>query len=526
MKPATRINEFTLDIVEFCENEPYLYQELMKEREKFFSATPEKYYKTLVEKNWVEQRFYDHFMFSYISQYYETTPFEVFLSKMLSEYNQQDQQIFLGFKGNIFSGFTITKVVVGSYFKVNDLATGKEYKVRENKGTYKLKEGDYIVGRIVPYETDYALSNVNLNYPKESSYLLKRLWKNTPLEITRTVTPLMVEKYIFQKYYQRINKKEKNLQSLSPRDEFQGKSPEELDHQEELNYKTPWEAILEEREKLGNPRKDFSISVSIKPVSQEIERQADLNDIKIKDIPLVKDLETLVNYFRENRVKVTIKNRWIPFKHLKLIEEKFISPDKDSFNFLEKEEKRGEEHFKRYIYFIDLLSRSAKFINLDKMGYIQVNVHHFQKFTQKSYGEKAFVLLLTWIEKLNWTKLQIRDFVAIYAREFQRIFTDILYLFYKYKVNEKIEIEEIVDQLYGSKIEKMESPKEVMGHLTIIIQVALLTYLKWLGVINTQKEILIPRTGIGWIKRFWVTPKGKKLFNRLVRYYIKIGKIK
>jgi len=169
MKPATRINEFTLDIVEFCENEPYLYQELMKEREKFFSATPEKYYKTLVEKNWVEQRFYDHFMFSYISQYYETTPFEVFLSKMLSEYNHQDQQIFLGFKGNIFSGFTITRVEIGSYFMAKDLATGKEYKVRENKGTYKLKEGDYIVGRIVPYETDYALSNLNLSYLKESA---------------------------------------------------------------------------------------------------------------------------------------------------------------------------------------------------------------------------------------------------------------------------------------------------------------------------------------------------------------------
>ena len=34
MKPATRVNEFTLDIIEFCENDPYLYKELNKEREK------------------------------------------------------------------------------------------------------------------------------------------------------------------------------------------------------------------------------------------------------------------------------------------------------------------------------------------------------------------------------------------------------------------------------------------------------------------------------------------------------------
>ena len=317
-KPATRINEFCLDIVEFCEDDPYLYKELRKERENFLSTTPEKYYKTLDEKNWAEQRFYDYFMFSCISQYYETTPLEVFLSKMLSRYNQQDQQIFLGFKGNVFSGFTVTKVEVGSYFMAKNLASGKEYKVRENQATYTLKEGDYIVGRIVPYETDNALSNLNLSYPKESAYLLKRLWKSTPSDIVREFTPLIIEKEIFQKHYQSINKKEKNLQSLSPCDEFQ--------------------------------------------INQKIEDQVDLSGIKRKNVPLVEDLETLVYFFRENQIKVTIKNRWIPFKYLKLIEEKFVNPDKDSFNLLGKEENRGEEPFKKYIYFIDLLSRAAKFI--------------------------------------------------------------------------------------------------------------------------------------------------------------------
>ena len=200
MKPATRVNEFTLDIIEFCENDLYLYKELNKEREKFFTTTPEKYYKTFDDQNWAELRFADHFIFSYISQYYEMTPLEVFLSKMLSNYNQHDQQIFLGFKGNIFSAFTITKVVVGSYFMAKDLTSGKEYKVKENKATHQLKEGDYIVGRILPYETDYALSNVNLTYPKESSYILKRLWKSAPSDITRIVTPIMIEKDLFQKY--------------------------------------------------------------------------------------------------------------------------------------------------------------------------------------------------------------------------------------------------------------------------------------------------------------------------------------
>ena len=636
MKSATRVNEFTLDIIEFYENDPHLYKELIKERERFFTLTPEKYYKTFDDKNWAELRFTDHFMFSYISQYYEMTPLEVFLSKNLSNYNKHDQQIFLGFKGNIFSAFTITKVVVGFYFMAKDLTSGKEYKVRENKATYTLKEGDYIVGRILPYETDYALSNVNLTYPKESSYILKRLWKNSSPDIARIVTPLMIEKELFQKF-RGTPKEENNLESvekklkhflkkylgkkapsiknlrkkinritdpfplmrelsgkfnfssnkeliefqqlfmdfwnLSSRDEFSGKSPEEIHEQnigpkekeltqdlmfyvqsevdpgdfsnqdelnkavkgcqerwlhqpqEELDYKNPWEVILEERKRLGNPRKDYSISITITPVSCGMkEEYIDLTSLNMKDTPLVKDLETFVNYFIKNRVKVTLKNRWIPFKHLKLIEENFIN--KDIFNFLGKEEKRGEEPFKRYICFIDLLSRAAKFIYINKKGWVQVNARHFKEFSQKSYGEKLFELLFTWVEKVNWTKLQIRDFIAIYAKEYQEIFIDILYCFHKYEVNKNIETEELVNQLYGSTIENMESPEETMGHLTRMIDKVILSYLKWLGVINTQKEKIIPGIGIGWIKKFWVTPKGKNLINRLVDYHIKIGKIK
>lgn len=635
MKPATRVNEFTLDIIEFCENDPYLYKELIKEREKFFTLTPEMYYRTFDEKNWAEQRFADYFMFSYISQYYEITPLEVFLSKNLFKYNKKDQDIFLGFKNNIFTAFTITKVVVGSYFMAKDLTSGKEYKVRENKATYKLKEGDYIVGRILSYETDYALSNVNLTYPKESSYILKRLWKNSPPDITQIVTPLMIEKGLFQKHGN-INKEENNLESvekklkhllkkylgkkavsiknlrkkinritdpfplmrelsgkmsflsseelmefqkifmdfwnLSPRDEFQGKSPQEINEQnigpkekelsqdlmfyvqseinpgnfpnqdelnkavkrcqerwlhqpqEELNHKTPWETILEERKKLGNPRKDYSISMTITPVSSGMkEEYIDLSSLSIKDTPLVKDLETFVNYFMENKIKITLKNRWIPFKHLKLIEEKFIN--KDIFNFLGKEEKRGEEPYKRYIYFIDLLSRAERFIYINKKGWVQVNVRHFTEFSHKSYGEKLFELFLTWVEKVNWTKIPIWEYLTVFAEEYQNKFIDILYCFNEFEVNKKIKIEELVHKLYGNKIEKMESSKEVFHDLITVADVILLKYLKWLGVITTQEKELIPGIGMGRIKKFWISPKGKNLINRLIDYYIKIGKI-
>ena len=37
---------YTTDIAEFCEKDSNLSKELLKEREKYLSSTPEKYYKT------------------------------------------------------------------------------------------------------------------------------------------------------------------------------------------------------------------------------------------------------------------------------------------------------------------------------------------------------------------------------------------------------------------------------------------------------------------------------------------------
>jgi len=54
---------------------------------------------------------------------------------------------------------------------------------------------------------------------------------------------------------------------------------------------------LEERERWGNPRKDFSLTVSIKPVKQKMEDQINLSDIKRKHVPLVN------YYIRTGKIK-------------------------------------------------------------------------------------------------------------------------------------------------------------------------------------------------------------------------------
>jgi hypothetical protein len=641
MEPATKISEFTNDILDFCESDYNLFLEMVQEREKFLTKTPQKYYHTPDSEEMAELRFNDYFIYSYISRNYKRKPIEVFLSKMLHQYNQKDKEIIQGFADNIFSGFTVSIIWPGSYFIAKDLSSGKEYKVRENQATFQLQKNDYFIGRILPYESDYALSGINLFLPDVPSYTAKRAWKDLPTEISKDIDPLMIEKEILQRsvednnsgYYspesieiiekklrnflkKRLGKKAPSIKSLrkkvnrvtdpvpiikelarmmhissseefdtfqqlfydfwnlTPRDEFQGKSPEEINKesmgplekellndfmnymeknidvrkfsnkdeiekaikelqkkwfnepQEELNGKTPFQAMKEEREKINSPRKDFPISFSIDPIDIDSQDLFNLNDIDEGDSPVASDVETFVHYFQDNHIKVTQQNRWIPFKHLKLIEKNFINPGKDSFVFMGEEENRGEEKRKLYIHFIHLLSRAAKLIYHDEKGTVQVNPKKFKQFTKKRYGDKTLELMITWIEKVKWVELQPADHVKPYAKEYQKKIVGLWHHFHQLKPNEKIESNSFTKDLYSNVAQKGRELDEIAFALTPVVNGILIRYLKWFGAVDTKEEKTHPKLEVWAIKEFWVTPKGKKLIERVVMDFWEKGKIK
>ncbi|MEA1964240.1 MAG: hypothetical protein U9O41_03825 [Candidatus Aerophobetes bacterium] len=634
MQPATRVSEYCAKILEFCEQDPYLSEEIERERERFLTSRPETYYPTSEERESAELRFVDYFLFSYSSSHYRMSPLELFLSQKLSGFNKKDKKIYSGFKFHIYSAFEVLKIAVGSHFTAKDLPSDKIYKIRENRGTYQLKEGDFIIARILPYEKDYALSHLSLFIPKDASYLVKREWKRMSPKGRKEFDPVLLEKTLYQggkrkseddlkvvekklrrKLKEYLGKKAPTIKqlgekiqetidpikvlkqltekidfstteefiefqelfnlfwNLSPRDEFGGKSPQQKEEEEvkgpkereltqdlmhyvtsevdpdrfssqedlekeiercknrwlsepqpELNYRTPRQVILKERKKLGNPQKDFSIKVSVTPIIPKPEIKTNLDNITSRDTSLVKDMEALISYFEQNRVKVTLKNRWIPFNHLKTIERNFKY--KDSFAFLGKEEKRGEEPRKFYIHFIDKICRAERFIYVDEKRRINVDKLRVKKFSQKSYGEKLFELLCIWIEKVDWKELQVSDFALSYCNAYQEYFEALLYHLHRLKVNKKITPEKLVNKLFASKIKTIKSQEGFTESLITTLEPILLNYLKWLGIIKTEEEEIIEGTGISTIEKFWIAPAGKRLINRLIEYFIQKGKIK
>jgi len=631
MEPATRVSEYTARIVDFCMEDPYLSKEMEDEGEKFLGPKLQAYYPTSQERESAELRFLDYFLFSYSSIHYRKTPLEVFLSKKLSDFNKKDRKIYSAFRFNIYSAFEVLKVALGSHFIARDLSSTKVYKIRENRGTYYLEEGDFIIARVLPYEKDYALAHISLLLPKNISYLAKREWKRMSEKTKEKPDPLLLERTFYQKEKTReenLEIVEKNLRrklkkymgkkaitirqlkkkinkttdpakilkeltekidfpsskefvefqdlfnlfwNLSSREEFGGKSPEEKikevmgpkekelvkdltsyiaskidpdkfssqeelerkveeyknkwlsEPQPELNGKTPWQVITEERKRLGSPRKGFPFKISVTPILKP-EVKSKLNKITPKDTPLVEDVETFINYFERNKVKVTPKNKWIPFKHLKIIEQNFKY--KDSFVFLGKEEKRGEESRKRYINFIDKLCRAKRLIRVDNKGRINVNKTRVEEFREKPYGKKLFELFCTWVEKVDWKDLQPNDFLDYYCDMYQKDFQTPLYHLDQLRVDEKITPEQMVRKLYASKIGLIESQEGLLRHLSLNLKSILLDYLKWLGVIQTEEKEIIKEMGIYTIKKFWVTATGKILIEQMILHFIQKGKIK
>jgi len=561
------------------------------------------------------------------------TPLEVFLSRKLSSLNKKDKEIYSGFKSHIHSAFEVLKVIVGSHFIAKNLSSNKVYKVRENRATYQMEEGNIIIARILPYEEDYALSHINLVVPRAASYLANREWKRMIAKDKKGPDPItlervfhqgrkrvvendleMVEKKLRRTLKENLGKKaptigqlrkrinestysmdilkeliekmsfsstEELIQfqelfnafwNLSSRDEFGGKSPQQKaeemrgprerelipdliryvtstvnpdkfsnkkdlqkeiekqkkkwlsEPQPELNYMSPWEVILNERKKLGNPLKDFSISISVTPISAGSKIKTSLDDIAVGETSLVKDIEVFLDYFEKNRVKVTPKNKWIPFKHIKAIEKDFQY--KDGFIFLGKEEERGEEPRKQYINFIDKICREERFIHLDEKKEINLNRARIKKFQQKSYGERLFRLLCVWVEKIDWRELQVAGFLDYECEMHQKHFITFLYHLQRLKTEEKITPEQLVNKLYGSKIKTIESEGIPMYHITNSVRTILLYYLNRLGVIDTEGEEIVEGMGIFSIKKFWITPIGRKLINRLIEYFIEEGRIK
>jgi len=284
--------------------------------------------------------------------------------------------------------------------------------------------------------------------------------------------------------------------------------------QKELNGKTPWEAISEERKKLGNPERDFSYLVTITPLMVE-GKFGDLSRIKKVETTILSDFEAFLDYIQKHRIKLTPKRKHIPFKEVKSIEKGFDF--QDSFTFLGQEEMRGKEERKNYIWFIDQLARGGGFVAIDERGYISLQRDKFEQYRSREIGGKLFQVFRIWWDRTDWRIFQGEPLES-FAKRLQELRKSILAIFSELPVGKKTPMEDL-----SSRFQK-PSAKETNGFLNLtlplFIEAILVRYLKWLGIVETEEKVLKPkmpdlRMAVG----LQLTLTGKIILQRMVSEY-------
>ncbi len=289
--------------------------------------------------------------------------------------------------------------------------------------------------------------------------------------------------------------------------------------QKELNGKIPWEAILEERKKLGNPERDFSYLVTIIPLMVE-DKIGDLSRIKKVKTFILSDFEVFLEYIQKHRIKLTPKRRHIPFKDVKSIEQGFGF--QDSFTFMGKEEKRGEEGRKICIWFIDQLARQGGFVAIDERGYISLQRDKLEQFRSRPIGKKLFQLFRIWWDKTDWIIFQA-ELTWPFAERLRELRKSILAIFYKLPVGKKISLEELSSKFLNSSAEGSNGFSNLVFQFSI--EAILVRYLKWLGIVEKIVNPKMPDLTIAVGLQLTLT--GKIILERVVlEYQKKEGKAK
>lgn len=132
----------------------------------------DKYVKELnVEDETRRMLIFDYYIFDYKSEILSKNPLVSFLSK--ADLDNETRSLYEGFKNSVFSIFEVKALRIGKEMITLDLATGKEYTVKDTTLTKKITKGQCGFARVLPYKDYYIFTGKAYFYPSKASYYLK-----------------------------------------------------------------------------------------------------------------------------------------------------------------------------------------------------------------------------------------------------------------------------------------------------------------------------------------------------------------
>lgn len=233
---------------------------------------------------------------------------------------------------------------------------------------------------------------------------------------------------------------------------FQETWPHE--RQDELEGKSPYEVILEERKSLGNLRTDFSIRMNVSAIPIMPYSSEALFPVQEKDVPLLGDLKRLLEFCGGNTAVRSMREKDRLFRQME-----------NHGNFIQLEYRQDAEE---YCDFLLALSEPAR-----------------QLFERKfPVWEILCKLTVAWCTELKWENFQQGALLKGYAKQFQRDLSTTLSHFGELaEKKRRLNPRDLAYKMFASKREMLNKDRKMCETLCEVMRSVLMRYFLWFGIL-------------------------------------------
>jgi len=253
-----------------------------------------------------------------------------------------------------------------------------------------------------------------------------------------------------------------------------------------------------------------------------LDADAFLGDVskRFEEEEFMHDFKQFLSYVIKHKIKLTPQNRWIPMKHLYVINSLFKNPSELDDVIGDKVYKTREEFCAPRIYFIDLLAGASDCIIADDRDVLAVGPFYNRFLNMDGFNKKRW-LVLAWYFHLDWDNwmpegdfgktIQEKNLEAVsYLKEISNI---------KHEVNFKKFTKSYIENLNL----KWNAPSQSLNRdlMEWGIERCILEPLSWFGIIRFCHKGK-GKFAIRKVKDFYIQPMGKIFLEELVKMGEKI----
>ncbi len=123
--------------------------------------------------------FFDWFIFDHQLEKYHKRLFDVFLDEERGKISRELYEIYSRIGQDRFGIYKVKAVKIGKEFVCEDVISLEEYHIFDTRGSRAAGKGDYIIGRLLPFDNYFIMASDGLFFPKQEYDIIGLFLKNS-----------------------------------------------------------------------------------------------------------------------------------------------------------------------------------------------------------------------------------------------------------------------------------------------------------------------------------------------------------